>query len=416
MKLKTSIVIACFLAFTAVAYFTGCAGTVTQQKMTPEREQAIRDSLMREHKSLLTRYLSFGYEHYRQKNYEKAAEYFSNVVYLDTTGIYSNRTYPLLSDIYLNLQLPDSAEKIIRIGSNLFPEEPYYHETLGYLLTQSGDSESALKEYETLTELAPDSSKYWKKAGEAALAVMDNEKATEYYKKAVELNPDDQESQTILSNLLGEDPLQKRDHLINMLVQFPDDQKARLDLARVYYNQLGEFENAIAELEIVLDKDPGNIVALELMGQSYQEMGKYSNAAETFRKILSTQPRDKKNLCNLAISYLSMGRYTAALQQVNKAFSIDSNYGLAYLTKGMIFEHSAEACVAKREGKKPSFDDKLVYEMANNEYLKARRDLEWSDQAQRHIDYLEVVLPTKADRFMHQGHTVPKDPCYDWIP
>ena len=122
----------------------------------------------------------------------------------------------------------------------------------------------------------------------------------------------------------------------------------------------------------------------------------------------------KKNICNKAMSHAYRGQYTIAMREVRKALNIDTNYGLAYLTRGIIYETAAEKCVQNAEGK-ISFDDKLVYELAYKEYEKAKRDLAWKSDAERRMNYLQNLVPTREDRFMHKNKTMPEGDCYSWI-
>jgi len=102
------------------------------------------------------------------------------------------------------------------------------------------------------------------------------------------------------------------------------------------------------------------------------------------------------------------------MRQIRKALAIDSKYGLAYLSRGIVYEASADKCVSKR-GEKVTFDDKLVYKMAYDEYVKAKRDLEWKPDAERRMKYLETLIPTREDYFMHKNQKSPQSSCYEWI-
>ena len=65
--LQTLVVTLLFVSVTAgLVYFTGCAPTAQQQQttMSPEREKAIKDSLMRVYKYELAKQWSTGYEYY----------------------------------------------------------------------------------------------------------------------------------------------------------------------------------------------------------------------------------------------------------------------------------------------------------------------------------------------------------------
>lgn len=186
-----------------------------------------------------------------------------------------------------------------------------------------------------------------------------------------------------------------------------------MDLADSYFRN-SQFENAIEQLHIALSNNPENLLALEMLGESNQQLERYNDAVNAYKKILSINPDDKKNMCNMAIAYTYQGKYTSAMSQINKALKIESNYGFAFLTRGIVYETCAEKCVAQNK-QKISFDDKLVYKMAYDQFIRAKNDLEWKDDADRHIKFLETLIPTTEDKFLHSDHQNPGGACYEWI-
>jgi tetratricopeptide (TPR) repeat protein len=396
--------------------FFGCATTGPKSKeLTPEQKKAIQDSLFQIHKNELSRLFSFGFEPYKHGDYEKAKRYFRLVAEKDTSGIYGRVLYQRLGDCYLRLNIPDSAEWAYKVGIVRQPDNPYFYTALGYIYRAGGRTEEAIETYETLVELVPDSASYHKYLGELYVRVEENAKAIEEYQKTVELNPRDQESQEVLSRLLSQaGEIDKVIETQKSLVESdPENMKYRMNLAQTYH-RAGEFENAIEQLKIVTSKEAENILALELLGDSYKQTDKFNDAVTIYRQILAKNKNDKKNLCNLAMCYTSLGRYTTAMGEVAKAQRIDTNYGLVYLTRGMIYEASAEKCVSQNGGK-ITYDDKLVYKLAYDEFQRATRDLEWKNDADRRMAYLETLIPTREDEFMHSNQKTPRGECYQWI-
>jgi tetratricopeptide (TPR) repeat protein len=242
------------------------------------------------------------------------------------------------------------------------------------------------------------------------------DKAIEALNVVIRLEPDDKKSQERLDNLLAQtgdiDAIIAQREI--MIQRFPDDMEKRLELARSYH-RIGEFEKTIEQLKIVISKEPENMIALELLGDTYQNMEMFNSAISTYQMLIKINSKDKKNRCNMAMCYISLGKYTLAKRQVARALSVDRQYGLAFLTNGLIYETAADKCVANRSGQKITFDDKLVYKMAYGEYTKAKRDLEWKSDADKRMKYLENMLPTNSDYFMHKNQDMPRSDCYNWI-
>ena len=416
-KIQLTVFVSVLVLLSLASYlnFMGCAGGQPKE-LTPEQKQAIRDSLLNVQKRALALKWSLGYEPYKQGDYAKAKRYFRQVAELDTTGIYGKILYQLLGDCYVRLNVPDSAEWAYQTGVARLPDNPYFYRALGYIYRIGGRTDEAIQMYETLTMLEPDSATHYATLGELYVNLDDVDTAIENLNTAVQLNPNDIKSQEILSNLLSS--IGDIDQVIttqeSLVENEPSNMKYRLDLAQSYH-KAGYFEKAIDELNLVEENDPGNIIALELLGDAYQQIEQYSNAVTVYQKILTSDPEDKKNMCNLAICQTYLGRFTTAMGQVRNALRLDSNYGLAYLTRGMIYETAAERCVDNKPEGKIEFDDKLVYKLAYDEFQKARRDLQWKSDAERRASYVHPYLPTRSDYFMNDERKTPRGSCYDWI-
>lgn len=397
-------------------YFIGCASTSPQQlELTPEQQKAIQDSLVKIHEGKIRLKFSFGYEPYKQGDYQKAKRYFKEVAELDTGGIYGRVLYQRLGDCYLRLNLPDSAEWAYRIGIERLPNLPYFYEALGYIYRPQGRTDEAIEMYETLTKLVPDSVNYHRFLAQLYINTDETDKAIGSYQAIVRLDPTDQRSQEILSSLLAQtgDIEMVIESQKGLVERDPENMRYRMDLAQTYY-RTSEFELAIEQFLVVTSKETDNIQAFEMLGDSYQQIEKFRDALNIYKQILQSTPDDKKNLCNLAICHVFLGNYRLAVNEVRKALRIDSNYGLAYLTRGMAYEASADKCVAEKGGTN-SFDDKLVYKLAYDEFVKAKRDLEWKTDAERRMAYVESLIPTREDIFMHKDQKTPRGACYQWI-
>ncbi len=399
----------------SILWILGCTGTTAvKQEMTPEQKQAIQDSLDREHKKRLQLLWSFAYEPYKQGDYARAKKYFRQIAELDTTGIYGKSLYQRLGDCYVRMNEPDSATSTYELGVQRNPDNPYFYNILVYLLKNDPSRiDDAIGYAEKLTEIQSDSASSFKQLGKLYIQNDDPDAAVEPLQTAVELAPDDTEAKELLNSVLS-DPLEKIELLEDLAEQDPDNAKKRYDLAKAWFDY-SEFDKAIVEFKKVIEAEPENVRALEYIGQSYQEVGQYTNAVGSYQKILAIKADDKKNLCNLSMSYTNLGRYTTALATANKALRLDSKYGLAFIARGFVYETAANKCSAKNKDGQDTFDDKLVYEMAYNEYEKAKADMAWKGDASRRMSYLQALIPTTSDRFMNKNKVMPESDCYSWI-
>lgn len=414
-QLTVFVSILILLCIASYLTFMGCAGSQPKE-LTPEQKQALEDSLYRVHKGIIALKWSLGYEPYKQGDYAKAKKYFGQVARMDTTGVYGKILYQLLGDCYVRLNEPDSAEWAYQTGVARLPDNPYFYKALSYIYRVGGRTDEAIQMYVTLTTLEPDSASHYAALGELYVNVDDVDAAIENLNTAVQLNPNDIKSQEILSNLLSS--VGDIDQMIatqeGLVDNEPSNMKYRLDLAQSYH-KAGYFEKAIEQLTVVVQNEPGNVLALEFLGDSYQQVEQYSDGVSVYQKILEMNPEDKKNICNLALCYTNLGRYTTAMTQIRNALRIDSSYGLAYLTRGIIYETAAERCIDNKTDGRIDFEDKLVYKLAFNQFQRAKDDLQWKSDAERRASYVQPYLPTRSDYFMNDERKTPRGSCYEWI-
>lgn len=417
MKKKTQvgICIAILILWTLIInlHFFGCASTGPKEELSPERRQAIQDSLNAEHAKRIALWFSFGYEPYKQGNYERAKNWFYRVAKSDTGGIADKRLYEFLGTCYLQLLIPDSAQWAYELGIERNPSSPYSYKALGYIYRMEGETERAIELYQRLIKLEPDSTNNYRTLGELYIDLNEPDNAIKAFQEIIQRDPNDKDAQDMLSQLLANDIDAVITHRENMITQFPDDMKLRQDLADAYI-QVGEFDKAIVQLEMVISKEPDNLAALKMLGESYQETDQFNKAITTFNKILSIIPDDKATFCSLAIAQASLGRFSSAIQNANKSLSLDSQYSVAFMTRGFIYEKAADKCVAENDGKR-TFDDQLVYKMAYDEYNKAKMSLTTQREATRAANALVNIIPTREDIFMHPDKTRPETSCYNWI-
>lgn len=424
LSLKTSgvmfsIAVAFLLMWVAVAtMMTGCATTGVEQKpqISPERQKAIQDSLRKVYEFELNKSWSLGFENYKNKMYKDALRHFWRVAELDTIKRFPT-LYRYLGDSYIKLQKPDSAEIVYRIATEKYPDNPFYHRSLGWLLTGKHENDQAIKEYQKAIELdsipRPDD---YRALGNLLVQEDRQEEAIEVYKKLVELEPDNAEAQSVLAQLLQatgqeDEALEAQE---SALKKDPKNTKLMYSLGEAYFKR-SEFQKAVEKFEMYLKYKPEDVFALEYLGNSLQNLGEFRKAIGVYEKILAIQPDNKKAYCEMATCYRELGNFPKARSIVRKALKIDPNYGLAHIVLGEIYEDTADNCINKRAKKIVNFDDKLVYEMAYKEYQKATKDIQFADEARKKMSYVQPDIPTKEDRFMHPNQTKARLDCYKWI-
>lgn len=401
----------------SIIFIFGCAPTTQQVDPTADtaRQKAIQDSLRKVYEFELNKAWSTAFEYYKNKTYRSSIKSFWKVIELDTIDRFKDK-FSLLSNAYINLNNPDSAQIVLEMGVQEYPDNAHLHRTLAYFLDGRGQTEEAIAEYEKATEIDDSQVSDWKALANLYIKNDQLEEATAAFEKVTELDPKDQDAQRTLSRLYkssgdSDAAIQRMEEVKKLN---PNNTENIFNLGREYFNY-GDYDNAIANFEAVIKLKPEDTMALEYLGNSLQNKGSFRRAINVYNEIMKLEPENKKVMCDIATCYKELGQFQTARNQARRALQIDPQYGLPHIVIGEIYEAQAEKCYTARGKKLPEFDDKLVYAMAYDEYQKALKDIQFKDLAERKMSYVRDFRPTNEDLFFHKGQTKPEDPCYDWI-
>jgi len=406
-----------FAVMLATTLMTGCATTGGQQQQTlsPERQKAIQDSLRKIWDRKLNIAWSTGYEHTKNKLYREAIPYFWKVVKLDTVKRFPD-LYTFLGDCYIKLNKPDSALIVYRMGTEKYPQKSHYHRSLAWLLAGKQKADEAIKEYKKAIAIDSTNISDYKALGNLLVSENRTDEAIKVYKKILEMEPKNAEAQKVYAQLLG--ATGDQDAVIaaqeKALQMDPKNTDLMYTLGETYF-KLSEFQKSIEKFNLYLKLKPKDTSALEYLGNAKQNLEQYHEAIATYEKIIAIKPDNKKILCDMATCYKELNQLRKARSIANKALNIDPNYGMAYIVRGEIYEVAVDNCMNKRGAKSTTFDDKLVYKLAYDQYARAAKDIQFSDLATRKMSYLQPDIPTKEDYFMHQNQKKAKADCYRWI-
>jgi superkiller protein 3 len=374
----------------------------------------------------LNKYWSFGWENYKNKQYKDAAKHFWKVVELDTIKRFPT-LFRYLGDSYFKMEKPDSAKIVYEMGLERYPDDAYLHRLVGYFLAQTEQTDPAIEKYETVVRLMEEQAKADEKERPtlkddlkqlASLYVKSDRRddAIAAYNRALEMDPNDLEVQNNLAALIAstgdiEALIEARERLRE---QDPQNSQVRFELGKMYFDA-GEYEKAIERFNEFLTLSPNDIGALEYVGNSYQRLDKFNEANAEYKKILEAQPENKKVLAEISRCYKSLGNFTTGRSFAVRALNLDNAFGLGWIALGEVYEASADRCVRPKGGK-VDYDDKLVYELAYQQYRNAFGDPGYRREAENKSNYLAPVTPTNEDVFMHANQKRPTGECYQWIP
>jgi tetratricopeptide (TPR) repeat protein len=357
---------------------------------------------------------SFGYEYYKNKNYNAAIPYLWKVFINDSTK-YARMAIGKLADSYFNLQQADSTFIACYRGLEKYPDYVILHYYVGFLQDNLGNAECAIPHYEALVADNPEGEEYLEK-----LAFL-------YYKKG---NEKSIEVQTQLTNLAPTNSKYANDlalyseHFygagggLEAFKKAWENDPENMDFAFKYGKaayEAGEYRAALMPLNKVIDKNPKNKKAHEIIALCDECLEQYSHAIAEYKKILEVDPNNAEIMCSIANDYKFLNQFQNGKYWVNKALQAKPGFGLAYIVMGEIYESAVTYCQNKDQRKR-KYDDGLVYEKAMDEYRKALNDPNYKSDARRRLNNLKPYLPTDEEKFMNQNRKTLKEDCYNsWI-
>lgn len=98
--------------------------------------------------------------------------------------------------------------------------------------------------------------------------------------------------------------------------------------------QMDRIDDAIIDLNLVLDRDPKDSRAMDAMGYAYNQKGNYLTAIKWFNKAIEENNKNAIIYNNRGMSFYYLGKYSNAFYDFDKAVLLDSTFAEAYSNRG----------------------------------------------------------------------------------
>jgi len=369
-------------------------------------------------------YLNFAYSYYQNqnwpstiKNYKKMLEYGCKEEYAQDIYSYFGRAYQQMAKT--NPVYFDSALFVYQEGEKYLHNDMYLKKNIAYIYHVQGKIDLEIREHEKMIELQPQDIELYRSYNKLCFGQERYEDMLWGIEKILGIQPDDQQAindRLLVYERLGKDitTVQREQWERN-----PTNVRYGLEYADALSNQL-EYDKAIEVLKKVTSVDLRSKEAWDKLAELYKNLTKFQKAASTYEHInKNIDPQDLNIIDNIAKMYLNLAEYETAYNWAKKAVAI-GNSQLAYKVRADVLFAAAEHYGAARTP--ISFEDKLVYKLAYDDYLQAKMMGDFSSQSR--IDFLkEYLIPTREDWFMNRYDGAgnersvyrPRLDCYKWI-
>jgi len=122
---------------------------------------------------------------------------------------------------------------------------------------------------------------------------------------------------------------------------------ARLDRARLFL-AAREFPQTEEEASFILQKDPKNAAALQILGASLVARGQNDSAVEHFARIAELMPNEASSYINLALVELSLRRFDETERYLRKAIQVDRHSTQAFTDLANYYRLRGQAPAAEQ--------------------------------------------------------------------
>ncbi len=385
------------------------AGCVPPEEATPQEEENQMSLIERNKECDL--YLSFAITNYQNRDYEGAVRNFKNVIDLGCSKRNTKEIYPWLSRSYVELSKLDSAYWAIRQGIKYQEDDVEMLELAAWVAGKLEITDDQIYYVQEILDLDPGNTKVLDDLVELLNQQGDYKEMLAILKIWLKIDPDNKKAMGELRHayeMLGMDPVEIDKERCE---KDPSNSQFCMAYAKALESR-GEYMELPSLLNNILSYNSDNQDAMEMLAKAYLQMDNDDKAIKTYENLFNLN-RSYQVAIEISKIFLDKGDYSNALDWAETAIKVSNGKGAAYYARGEVYLEAGSSCSS---GNGLSFSDKLVYEMAYEDYSKAIEKKYFQARARK--EALEELITTSADWFMRpEGQTEarPEGACYSWI-
>ena len=185
----------------------------------------------------------------------------------------------------------------------------------------------------------------------------------------------------------------------------PKDAYPHNGLGNVYF-EVGRYDDAIAEYERAIELDPKDACPHNGLGSVYYEVGRYKEAIAEYKRAIELDPKFALPHNGLGSVYYELGRHDEAIAEYERAIELDPKYAMPHLSLAGIYRR-----LDKQE-------ELVQHSQRTRELLAPDDHYNWAcleaicGSTERALEHLKLALEKEAEL---KEWAAKRDPDLEWI-
>ena len=402
----------------SIFFITMCVPPSSGPEDNTAAEQEKLDSLRQ---LKCPRFMSSAAEYYRNRNWRKTVEMYSQIIELgcdeyDPVLAPPEEIYQYYAIGHEYLGEFNESEKVILKGLQKLPKNVNLRTRLAYSYKKQNKMDMYINEMERLIDLSGNDINLMTDLSNTYGDLERYDDQIYILKQLLKKDPNNEIAQGDLALALeksGEDPLE---FIKERFENNPENVSYGLDYAdRLIKNNRNA--EAINVFKKVIREDGSNKIAYRKIGEVYFEMDNLESASEAYEELYMLDPRDVKTAIKISDINIELDQFNEAIKWAKKADKVSRSSGEAISQIGKVYYRGFQSCRSEII----SLDDRIVASLAFEEFDKAgKKGYRRNSGSMQWLKENEVLFG-KANWFMldpeskSKGFIKPSSSCYNWI-
>ncbi len=308
--------------------------------------------------------------------------------------------------ILLNQKRLTEAEQVVKKGLQYTADSPIGYYYLGRISAEAGNSEQAVANFERAITVNPSFEPAYLAQASVYESRQEKGKAIAVFQKYLsQVNPRNREIRQHLIQLYitTKDYAAGLAELENMLEDNPGDLDAQLRMALIY-GEKKEFAKAISQLTEILKAKPAELKVRDYLGYLYEEMKDFPKAMETYRYNIHLDPRFADSHIHLGVLLYRLKQFPEAVTHLNEAVRLLPKQPEPHIVLGLAHLQSEQfdkASQAFEEGIRHNPKNADLHFNLGTAYDKLNR----FDDVERAMETALSIDPHHADALNYLGYS-----------